>query len=419
MSRIIFRLAPLFLLVAAAQAQDPTAIWNSLAQPVFDPAKTATVNNVVIARDRIKIALAEGQIQFSQAVNGRVYGAAFRGRGRVEVVPPSPLEARQLQTISGQKTLDMEFSDATFSFSDGTFEELSRVLKWSTSHEDLAGIYANRQGDRESLGDAILPRLFKGLLSTDAKRTALFFADLKTKDKGWVEVSYDAQDIEEVKIGRWTSWVTHRGYDAWLHFPAGNRNPMEVNRVPTAKDDFVIHGFKIDATVTGSAELSAVTRVNMEAREPGERVYVFSLDSNLRVSSVKTAQGAALSFFQAKERKDGNQSTGNYVAVALPEATTAGQKLDLEFSYAGKRVVRKVGNGNYFCQSEGWYPGLGDSFVNRYDFEMAFRSPKRDTLVATGSKISESIEGDHVVSVWKSDIPMAVAGFAFGDFKVY
>jgi hypothetical protein len=91
-------------------------------------------------------------------------------------------------------------------------------------------------------------------------------------------------------------------------------------------------------------------------------------------------------FFQPREPKDRTQTYGSYVAVVLPEAAQAGQAQTLEFRYAGKRVIRKVGNGSYFCESFGWYPARENSFATRADFEINFRSPKRYALVATGSK---------------------------------
>src|SRR5205807_8614568 len=59
------------------------------------------------------------------------------------------------------------------------------------------------------------------------------------------------------------------------------------------------------------------------------------------------------------------------------------------------------------------------SFASRADFEINFRSPKKYTLVATGNKVSETTDGDWLITSWKSDPPLAVAGFAFGDYKVY
>jgi hypothetical protein len=48
---------------------------------------------------------------------------------------------------------------------------------------------------------------------------------------------------------------------------------------------------------------------------------------------------------------------------------------------------------------------------------MTFRIPKGMTMVATGTKISDTTDGSHNVTVWKSELPMTVAGFNFGTFK--
>ncbi|HEV8384961.1 MAG TPA: M1 family aminopeptidase, partial [Candidatus Acidoferrales bacterium] len=173
-----------------------------------------------------------------------------------------------------------------------------------------------------------------------------------------------------------------------------------------------------DATVTTGADLRAVTQVKFVPRGDGDRALSFLLDANLRVESVKDPSGAALAFFQPRDPKDRNQSYGDYVVVVLREPTRAGQELALDFGYAGKRIVRKEGSGTFFCQSSGWYPGIENDFASRADFEMTFHSPKRYTFVATGDKISETKEGDASISTWRSSIPLAVAGFAYGDYKV-
>ena len=67
----------------------------------------------------------------------------------------------------------------------------------------------------------------------------------------------------------------------------------------------------------------------------------------------------------------------------------------LEFQYGGKHVVVKVGSGNFFCQSFGWYPTVFasepgvDAFAFRSNFDLTFRNPKKYSLVATGNKVSE------------------------------
>lgn len=66
-------------------------------------------------------------------------------------------------------------------------------------------LYGSRQQRREDLGAELLPKLFKSVLSAERARTAVFLADLKTADFGWVEVHYDALSPEEILVGRWTS----------------------------------------------------------------------------------------------------------------------------------------------------------------------------------------------------------------------
>jgi Peptidase family M1 domain len=409
-----------YFVVPPLMAQEPASVWNAISQAPFDPARAASVNNLKIARDAIHITLIDGTIQFTQPAAGVVYGAAFQGHGRVDVTVANELEQEQLRRFLGRDELAMEFAQATFSFTDDTFKEVSQNVTWTpASGDQLASLYRSRQREREEVGAEQIPRLFQGALSGDHKRTALFAADLKTSNKGWIHVVFDALDPEEIQVGRWADWSGFMGFETWLHFPAEGRSSSDAFRDPLRLADYDIQGYRIDATVTAGAELSATTRVHLTERIARERALQFGLDSNLRVDSVKDDAGTALPFFQAREKKDRNNSYGEYVAVVLPQATEPGRNQTLEFHYAGKHVVRKVGNGNYFCQSDLWYPESAHNFDTRSNFELTFHSPKQYTLVATGTKTGETPGGNTITTTWKSDKPLAVAGFAFGDYKVY
>jgi hypothetical protein len=394
-------------------------VWNAVAGPAMDPAKVAVTENVEIVRDRVHITLVNGTIQFGQPANSVVFAAVFHGDGRVKVDPPNAIEAQQLQLFTKQGRIDYKFSDATFSFTDDLMEEVGKQVKWKGGGAAGDDLYANRQKFREDMGQAVIPRLVQGVTTADRKRSAYFLADLKTEDKHWVEFEFDAQEPEEVTIGRWVDVGPLRNFDTWMSFPAGGRSSADAWKDPQAKNDFTIPRYSIDATVTSGAELSATTKVELEPRQDGQIVLVFGLDSNLRVDSVKDAQGKALAFVQAREGKDRYQSYGDYVAVMLGEPLKKGTPQTLEFHYAGKRAIRKAGNGNYFCESSGWYPELPNSFSTRSDFEMTFHSPKNAVLVATGEKSSDTVDGGTRVSKWKSEIPLANAGFAYGDYKEY
>lgn len=392
----------------------------------MDPARFTRVENVEIVRDRVRIKLLSGTLQFAQPANGVVFGAVFHGEGRLLAEPPNPTEAYQLFLFTKQQgKLDMAFTEATFSFTDGLLEEVSRqVVKWAQG-PPADDLYAHRQKEREDLGAAYLPRLFKSVLSPDRKRTAWFLADLKTHDKGWVEVRYDAMQPEELRVGRWGDVGPVKIPDIWMNFPAGSRNARHVYDDPAERMDFLIPSYSIDVTPEQNADLSATAKVAVEPRFSGERVLLFGLDSNLRLSSVKDSQGRSLDFFQPREMKDRYQSYGNYVAVVLKDAAQASKRETLEFQYGGMRVVRRVGDGNYFCPSFGWYPSLFEGepgvgiFAFRSDFELTFRSPKKYGLVATGSKTSDTTDGKQRITTWKSQMALAAAGFAYGDYKTF
>lgn len=416
-------LAILAVCALPVRAQDATAAWAALSQPVFDAARSTSLNNVTLTRDRIRLTFTSGGMQFSQPVSGIVYGAVFNGKGVVSVEPPNHLEAQQLRLQTGKDKLEMEFTEAVLSFSDGTFDEISKAAQWSSAPADTAArAYQDRQRELENSGAENLPRLFKGLLAAERSRSSVFVAEIRTRDKGWLTLAVDALKPEEVTVGRWLDFGARSGgrrFETWMSFPAGNRSPVQAFRNPLAKDDYLIRSYRISAGVTAGAELTATTRVALEPRLPGERVLLFVLDANLRVESVRDEQGSALAFFQPGDPKDRFQSRGDYIAVVLAQPSVANQPLALEFRYAGKRVIRQVGSGNYFCQSFGWYPTRDNAFASRADFEMIFRAPKKFQLVATGNKMEETTDGEWTISTWKSDLPLAVAGFAFGEYKLH
>jgi hypothetical protein len=410
---------------APAGASDAQGVWNSLARPAFDPEKVASVTNLVIVRDRIKIVLDLGTIHFTQPVNGIVTGMVFSGQGHLQMSPPNQLEAQQLQFFSKETDMNHLFTEAAFTFTDKTFDEIAAKVQWGAAKAGNDDLLAARLQAGEDTGAEFLPRLFKSVMDADRSKSEIFMAEMKTDDRGWVQAKFDASQPEEVSVGHWADAGGGRTFDVWMSFPAGGRTSSQAFDVPFAKSDYLIRSFDMDVHVSSSAELAATAKVKVETQWPGERVMLFGLDSNLRIEKVSDDKGAALTFIQSHERKDRNQSYGEYVAVILPEPIQAKQSMVLTFQYSGKRAILSAGAGVYFPESYGWYPSLlgtpteGDEFAGRYDWDIHFHSPKKYVAIVTGNKVSESTEGSDTVSEWKSDIPLGVAGFAYGDFKVY
>src|SRR5205085_985967 len=91
-------------------------------------------------------------------------------------------------------------------------------------------------------------------------------------------------------------------------------------------------------------------------------------------------------------------------------------KITLEFEYSGGKAIAQLGAGNFALEArENWYPA--GAFGERATYDMTFRIPKDLTMVASGYPQGSSQIGNEAITRWKSDIPLAVAGFNFGKFK--
>jgi hypothetical protein len=400
-------------------AQDGLAAWQAVAQPDFDPAKFARVGSVVLERDRIQITLSGGAIQFVKPVAGLVYGAAFRGTGRLRVTAPDGREAQQLKLFTGnEEVFDAEFTEAIFGFNDRTFEEIGAKVTWEQSADPALGaLFQERLKFGEDYGAEPLPRLVKTVLAGDRRRNEGFYAELKT-EKGWAVVRISTLDPEEVFLGMWKTFGISRFVETWMRFPRGRVTSAQAWDNPVAREDFIPESYQIFATATRDAELQARTIVHGKAQWEGERVLNFSLDPRLRATSVKnTATGQAVPYVQARDPGDRRQGYGDYLSLLFAEPLSRDKSVSLEFVYAGKGPIRKMGDGVYFCQSLGWYP-VKFNFAMRSNFELNFRSPRQYSLVAVGLKTAETSEGGETLSTWKSEKPIAVAGFAYGDVRV-
>jgi len=378
------------------------------------------VEGVTLTRDAAKITLASGTIAFGQPVQGRVFAAAFRGKGSLQVAPMRPMEIQQLQFHTQSEVLDQSFTEAVFTFSDPLFEEISREVRFVPRDvEALQSLYADRINTLMDRGTHWEHRVLKALLAADPARHRFFRAEFKTEPFGWVTLTLDASEAEEFELSRHDDSQSRVIVDTWVRQPAGNRSIEEAYRNWEARHEYGIERYRMDASVDSLGELTATTTMELKIQQPGERVLLFTLDPNLRVSRIQDGAGRRWAFFQPREPKD-VPFLGEYLVAVAPEPILPGP-LTLEFAYVGKRVVRKEGSGVYFAQSWGWYPGNWNAeitFAARAHFELVLRVPKRFQAVAVGKKVEESVEGDLRVTRWQSEIPLAVAGFAFGEYNV-
>jgi hypothetical protein len=415
------RVLPVFLFfvtIPIAAPQDKRPLANSDVNYLAlrgDSLKEAfAVENIVLQRDVAKFTLRSGTIAFLAPVLDRVPGAVFVGEGRFELTPALALERNQMKAITNSETVDEEFTSAVLYFTDDTYDEVRKSTKTAVDATRAAELLKDSRKrvrknfeetnlDAELLGELYNPatrgsframihgKKHSGLHYIVSPRGA--FAELNSPE----EVALLNIDPGSDQEGIW--YLTHYA-EEWKNKTASS---AENHRAVAPEH------YKIETTIAKNDHLAGAADCRFQSLRAGDRVIAFGLLPTLRVSKVSMG-GQDLPFIQESQKLDG----GFY--VVLPSPTVKGTRYTLHMEYEGDKVITKAGGGNFSVGARtSWYPSLNE-FSDFATYELTFKVPRPYVLVGVGKLVKESREGDFMVSEWKSDVPLAVAGFNYGRF---
>jgi aminopeptidase N len=202
---------------------------------------------------------------------------------------------------------------------------------------------------------------------------------------------------DEQKLGIWAAFHHAREYQNGRHVAHAEHALIDIQHQD------------LDVSIEGNARLSATAQTTFTPLHDGVRVAPFDLFPTLRVAGVWDSTGQALDFIQEDKDDDAQFS------VILPHALAKGEAFTIRASYSGKDAVTNEGNGSYYPVARStWYPNT--RFGDYATYDLRFAIPKHLKMVATGARLSDVIEGDKNLTVWKSEAPQAVAGFHLGRF---
>lgn len=366
--------------------------------------EAVSVSNVELKREAGTFHLHSGTVCFAAPVNGRVTGAVFTGDGNFVLDPPMDMERKSLKLFTKEDEFSENFNQMVLRFTDSTYDEIKKLGTPGAGGCDAGLLKDSQHTMRHKLKNNLEARILEDLLSTEPG--GLFVAFIHGKH-------YDGQELYEIDPHEGRDQVTFMTYDEnkfgeWASFPMTKTGKVGIG--PPIR----IGHQQLDTTLEKNANLIGKANAEFTANLTGVRVVPLNLFHTLRVKSVKTEDGQALSFIQEDKNEDAD------FAVILPKPLAAGEKFAITTEYEGKEAVSNEGAGNYFpIARENWYPSNpGSSFGEYATYDMTFRIPKGMQMAATGTRVSESNEGGQNVTVWKSEAPQTVAGFSFGRFKV-
>ncbi len=395
--------------VVFAQTPSPNANSDGRYQALRHPqlGQAFQVTGLVLKRDVGTFTLS-GTLCLLQPVEGMVTGAVFRGFGTFTLTTDDRLEQRQIAYLTKGQEMKEEFDHLVLRFADGTDEEIRKSAAASAGSGGCAADALDEAGkvlhDHRHFYRNFDGRLLQPVLN--GKPDGFFLAFIpgrKFSDRliftidPWDDEEVSFYSVQESKYGSWYS--QHLLSERAAHGPRDH---------PFGMIKATHH--KIEASFEKSGEMQGTASTTFRSNVDGLRVVPFELFRTLRVTRVTDAGGSTLNWIQEEKNDD-----PEYLVI-LPKPLARGEETTLITSYEGKDAVQNTGNGNYYpVARENWYPNT--YFGDYATYELTLRVPKGLTMAATGTLVSNQTEGSQNTTVWRSEAPLAVAGFNFGDFK--
>jgi hypothetical protein len=376
---------------------DPTAVY-----------KLQPANHIALYRADAKLSFDEGKLAFFTALDGRITGAVFSGRGHALATPRGLVEKQQLGRFLGAPLLDQDFTTAYLRFTDGAPEQLLHQLQSEAiSPETDIDLAARWDAFIANQNPAHSLRILFEMLSQNPQ--SYFCVSLDGVTTGPFDMLFDKMRDEQFLIGQPRQFEGAIFYDVWTSY--------KIPGVPAAQVAFHAVNYSIETTILPNNSLDATSSVRVRADTGTERVLVFQLAHTLEIASITDQSNRPLVFFQNEGMtlQERTARGHDYLSVVLPEVPSRGQEFTLRLHYRGN-VIQDAGNGVLFVGArESWYPHLGES-ADFATYDLLMRWPRRLRLVATGAKIEEHDDGDFRVGHWRTERPVAVAGFNLGDY---
>jgi len=403
-----------FIWASPAIAQAPNAEGNyQQLRNIALGSEAVTVTNVTLKRDAATFQLNSGTVCFLSPVQGKVTGAVFVGEGRLLLTPPLRSEEHSLSLLTREKEFSESFNHLVLRFTDGTYEELKKAGSAASSACDPGLLRESQQAARKKLHYNFEARVLQDVHSPQPGGLFVAFVHGKKYNNKilFVVDPHGAPDVEPEEIELMTYDENKEGIWTAFHYS----DEYAKGTAKSSQKNGVIHieHQQLDTEIQKSGQLTGKAVTTFVVLSPGVRVVPFMLYRTLRVQSVVGDGGQTLNFVQEDKLEDPQ------FWVVLSKPLAAGEKYTITTTYGGKEAVINEGEGNYFpVAREDWYPNSAYGAFGEYtSYDITFRIPKGMKMAATGNLISDTTEGDHDVTVWKSEVPLTVAGFNFGKFK--
>ena len=393
---------------------------------------TYRCENFTLPMDVGTFELKSGTITLLSLVNNVETGAIFVGQGHFTLKPLVALDVREMTRRTGNPTAEEDFTTVVFRFTGGELKEFAATLGTKVdTPSDVAPAFQdwkNRVRQRHEVPEGLTQALLEDetIDNVDAdvlaavynpKHPPFFNAymhgsphkDLRFFIRARVGAIPQMDSPEEVALINFNGG----GMDDGIWYSEHLISELQARTANSREDRrlFATHHYNIETVIAKNDHLYSRATITFQPLVPGERVMKFGLLPTLRVTRVTDQNGQDLHYIQENRKED-----GSFYAV-LDEAPAMGEEHSISVEYVGDKVLSNAGNGSYYVGArESWYPNL-NGFGEKALYDLTFKVPPRNVVISVGKLAGESTEAGFAVSHWVTPIPVAVAGFNYGEYK--
>jgi Peptidase family M1 domain len=415
-------------------------LYLQLRRVGLNPAHAYKIRGATLDRPGLHLTFEDGLIAFTQDVQARITGALFDGDGEVLLTPPSREERASMALGTGMAILEERFSSAYLRFNDDTFADLQPSLRAASDAADFAARFESTAENLAELDAIRLFTTFSRFLPVNGKDPTqipplpgsstvpdhYLHVRVEGENLGPFDIHYDSLAFEQLSAGKSTEKDGVSYYDVWTSFsPAVSEVHASVPAAPAPADDVLkVDSYRLNAEVRPPTDLTVDATLQVKIQASGDRAVLFELSRFLQVKQVEI-NGQVAEFINnpALEGTQLARRGNDLVAVVFPQTLRKDDVFTLRFLYGGA-VLSEAGGGLLYVGARGdWYPNRNLSTAS---FDLTFRYPPGWTLIATGNRVSgaddanqppaETTSPSTLEARWKTDRPIALAGFNLGKY---
>jgi Carboxypeptidase regulatory-like domain/Peptidase family M1 domain len=374
-----------------------------------------------------------GTFTFLAPVNKIQTGMIFVGQAHFTLKPAGRINEHELLRRTGSPTAEEDFTEVIFRFTGDQASVFTPALgaKIETPSATAAAFqhWKDKVRHRHEIPEGFTQAILEGesIDNVDADVLAAVYnpthhpsffnayihgaphKDLRFFIRGRVGALPQMDSPEEVALVNMNGGELDDGIWYSEHLISELRD-----RTASSLEDrrlFATKRYEIETVIAKNDHLHSRAIITFEPLIVGERIMKFALLPNLRVTRVTDQNGQDLHFIQENRKDD-----GSFYAI-LDEPAAMGKEHAISVEYVGDKVLFNAGNGSYYVAArESWYPNL-NGFGEKAIYDLTYKVPPSNIVISVGKLEGQSTEAGFAVSHWVTPVPVAVAGFNYGQYR--